>query len=166
MATPTVPLKELLPPYMSHAAWQDLADAIDQVFGAQVSPLINSLAKMRYKYIFDDEVDTLTQTPHPVQAKIKSRDMISVSLYDRYDSITERLRLNQLGLRVLDPSILDDAAVNRLVQHIGSFWYVKGLDSFLDFICYMLNTTVSFANLWTKDYVSFFPEGDPSIGTP
>lgn len=167
MLTPLVPRKALLPPYMGHEAWQDLGDVIDEVFGADVDTMIEALRYLRETFIFDDRVvDSPNFVVHPVQEKILNRDMIDLALFDTYDSVTERLRLNQLGLRLLDPTILDNAAVNRLVQHIGAFWYIKGLESFLDFISYMMNTEVDFHNLWTRDYVNFFVEGDPAIGTP
>ena len=83
-----------------------------------------------------------------------------------YDSVTQRLRLNQLGLRLMDPTLVDDASINRLIQNIGLFWYSKGLASFLDFISFCLNTAAEYVNLWTQDYISFVPEGDPGIGSP
>lgn len=166
MRVPLIPRKALLPPYMGHEAWQDLGDVIDEVFGEDVDTMIEALRYLRETFIFDDRVvDNPDFTVHPVQEKILNRDMIDLALFDTYDEITERLRLNQLGLRVLDPTILDTASVNRLVQHIGAFWYIKGLETFLDFISYMLNTAVEYSNLWTQDYVNFFPEGDPAIGT-
>lgn len=167
MSTPLVPRKTLLPPYMSAEAWQDLADVIDEVFGEQVDPFIDALKYLRETFIYDDRViDSPDFTPHPVQASILNRDLIDASLFDTYDTITERLRLNQLGLRVLDPTVLDLPAVNRLVQNIGAFWYIKGTEQFLDFISFILNTDVKYYMLWTRDYVHFLKENNPAIGTP
>ena len=143
-----IPRKALWPPYMGAAAWQELADAIDEVFGSTVDPMVEALRYLRRVDIYDERENTLAgATLHPVVQKIKSRDMIDASLYDHVDVVTDRLRLNQLGLRVMDPTILDSGSVARLVGNIGPFWYLKGLGTFLDFIAYTLNIEIQYANL-------------------
>lgn len=167
MQVPIVPRRSLLPPYMNHEAWLDLADVIDEVFGEMVDNNIEALRYLRELFIYDErENEREDFVIHPVQEKINARAMVGPVSLDVYDTITDRIRLNQLGLRILDPTVMDNAALHRIVRHIGSFWYIKGVETFLDFISYMLNTTVEYFNLWTKDYVNFFKEGDPSIGTP
>lgn len=167
MANNNVPRKALLPPYMGHAAWQDMADAIDEVFGPAVDNMVDALRYLRRVDIYDEREGTLPgSTPHPVVAKIQSRDLIEASLFDHVDPVTDRLRLNHLGLRVFDPTILDADSVSRLVGQVGSFWYLKGLGTFLDFIAFTLNIEITYSTLWTQDYVVFRPEGHASIGTP
>lgn len=167
MTTPIVPRKFLWPPYMSADAWQDLADSVDTVFGTEVDAVQDALKWLRETYIGNTNFNPKPgATNTAVATAIKNRTMLDPSFFDNYDDSTERLRLNQLGLRVMDPSVLDSGSIQRLVRHVGAFWYGKGQASFIDFISYCLNTQVSMTNLWTQDYITFLPEGDPGIGTP
>ena len=164
---PRVPRKLLWPPYMNADAWQDLADAVDVVFGNDVDSVQDALKYMRETYIADTTYNPATGAANSSAAvAIQERNMMDASFFDNFDDTTERLRVNQLGLRVMDPSALDSGALQRLVRTIGAFWYAKGEHSFIDFISYILNTEVQMVNLWTHDYVTFYPQGDSHIGTP
>lgn len=156
---------------MQSQAWLDMCDVLDEVFAEDVDPLLDALRYLRHTYLgdFSDETSAVGQ-------KIAQREFIPAELFDVYDTATEVRRLSTVGLRLTDPDAvalpaattpdLTISALHRLVLHTGMYWYDKGRGSLIDFIAFNLNTTVSALVMWSRDYVNFYPEGDPVIGSP
>ena len=145
--------RDLLPPYLQSRLWQDLADCVDEVWGQSVDTQITALGRLRESILTNSEVYGLAE----------QRVLINPNKYDTFDPTTEMLRLSMLGLQVTSPDFLTSSDLNRLNQHLGTFWYSKGLYDFIDFIGYCLNVTAKLENLWTQDYIDFVPEGQQGI---
>lgn len=148
--------RDLLPNYLKEPAWLDLADAIDSVFGEEITPAMKCLQYIRYLYIPSDAVST----------KVANREMVDFADFDMPERSVAVQQTNLLGLGASTPSGMTQADFVKLTRNLGGFWYSKGTSDFIDFVGFCLNTDVSMANLWTNDYVSFYQEGDPVIGTP
>lgn len=146
--------RELLPNYMKEPAWLDLADAIDSVFGQSIKPAMRALQFIRFLYILNPTA----------LAKIEAQEMLAPSDLDSPDRQTAVKQSNLLGLRLTKPAGLSQTDFVNLTRNLGSFWYSKGAFDFIDFIGYCLNCQIEMTNLWTSDYLTFVPEGDPSIG--
>jgi hypothetical protein len=148
--------RNLLPPYMQVPVWQELADSVDEVWGASVDAQINAFGRIRETIL----------TNSNVESDVQARHLIDEAKYDTFDPNTEMLRLNLLGLPLTAPGFLSTEDLSRLNKNVGLFWYSKGLGNFIDFIGYCLNVAAGMQNLWTEDYINFLPEGDPGVGTP
>ena len=170
---PRVPRSVLWPPYMSAQAWKDLADSVDTVFsddptyGAEVDTVQDALRWLRETYIADTLYNPAPGAYNsPAATAIQNRNMMDPSYFSTFDNTTDTLRVNQLGLKLRDPTVLSEGSLQRLIQGVGAFWYGKGQGSFIDFVAWVLNAPVTMQTLWTQDYINFVPAGDPSIGTP
>lgn len=150
-----VTLHDLLPPYMSHAAWVDLGDAIEKLFSGNVTPWRAALTQIRSSYLGDRVSGALAE-------KIQSRDALPETAYDVLDIETERQRLNMLGCRLSTVIGSDTATLSRFTRNIGAYWYEKGKDTLLDFLAFCTNSNVLMETLWTTNYVTF----TPTHGTP
>lgn len=159
----------LWPVYMNAQAWQDLSAVLDEVFGTEVHAFANALFYLRSSFLVDYEDGSSTLSPD-VAAKVQNRELISAQVFTVYDETTERLRLNQLGLPLMNPSVVEipvgttptliNSPVHRLTQNIGAFWYSKGKASFIDFIAYCMNYQATMNNLWSQDYQTFYQESE------
>lgn len=159
----------LWPVYMNAQAWQDLSAVLDEVFGTEVHAFANALFYLRSSFLVDYEDGSSTLSPD-VAAKVQNRELISAQVFTVYDETTERLRLNQLGLPLMNPSVVEipvgttptliNSPVHRLTQNIGAFWYSKGKASFIDFIAYCMNYQATMNNLWSQDYETFYQESE------
>lgn len=165
----TARYRDLLPAYMSHQAWHDYADALEELFKDKVEPTQQALKYIRTTYLgetsplkgyeTEGELSTLAE-------KVQLREMVDDADYDTYDNVTQMKRLNILGLPITDPTLVDSSSLSRLVQNIGNFWFRKGLGDVMDFIAYCLNAEIGIVPLWTQDYITFYEENSPSVGTP
>jgi hypothetical protein len=74
--------------------------------------------------------------------------------------------VNLLGLKLQTAGIVTDDAYQTISRFVGIYWFEKGTQAFMEFVNYCLSSDFRVFNMWTADYVSFLPEGDPDIGTP
>lgn len=149
--------RDLLPPYMSHQAWQDLADAVETLFDENVTPWVGALAALRHSFIGDR-----TDSNSPLAAALAARDLIPDTAYTTFDVTTERLRLNMLGCRLSSVVGSDPETLARFTRHVGSYWQEKGTSRLTDFLAFCTNSNVTVDMLWTTDYVDF----SATPGTP
>jgi hypothetical protein len=169
--------KLLLPSYLQNQAWLDLADAMSAVFDTEVHQPLDALEFLRHTSITDYDLTGASSLDFSLVAdKVANREFILPTDYHVFDSNIERLRLNHLGVRIENPSILDpsllsivptlaNSPLHRTTQTIGMYWYHKGLGEVIEYINFVLNTNVRMSRLWTTDYVTFLQE-DEGIGVP
>lgn len=147
--------RDLLPDYLKEPSWLDLADAIDFVFGGSVEPAMKCLEFLRFMYIPSIESE----------AKAEDRQMLSFTDFDLPEKAVAVKQTNLLGLKVTRSSGLNQSDFVTLSRNLGGFWYSKGTFDFIDFVGYCLNTDVTLDTLWTNNYVDFYSETDPAVGT-
>lgn len=149
-----MPRKDLLPSYLSGPAWVALCDAIDQVFANAVDTPTDTLGKLREAWHFNATTD----------AKVNAGQLVPSSDLDVFERDVLVRQLNMLGYAIRNPKGLTDAQLTRLVQGIPFYWYSKGKKDLANFLGYTLDSTVDMHQMWTEDYKTFYPEGDPMIG--
>jgi alpha-tubulin suppressor-like RCC1 family protein len=154
---------QLLPPYLeNNPVWTELFDALDTLWAngtlnqAGIDNAINALRYIRYPYILTDAA----------LGKINEGQMISFEEFAAPDRSLLIQQTNLLGLPITNSDLLSDEDYLRLFRNLGMYWFSKGKANFIDFLSYCLNTDFSIINLWTTNYVDFYEEGDPTIGTP
>lgn len=145
-----LPSKELLPDYMKHQRWMDLADAMDAVFGNSTGMQEKLLRYIRYHYIPNNETEQLT----------KDHKMIGFDKWDMADREVAAFQTELSGLRLNDASYVGNYGFVNLFRNVGNFWYRKGLYDFVDFIGFALNVPIEMVVLWTEDYDTFVPEDE------
>jgi hypothetical protein len=150
--------RDLLPTYMHEPIWLDLADVIDELFDDELSGAQKCMQFIRYLYIPTDAVEQ----------RVEDRLMIDSTMFDVPERTVAINQSNLLGLTISKPSGLSQFDFVNINRNVGLFWYSKGTFDFIDFLGYCLNAELSLVSMWTNDYVTFYPEGDPflSTGTP
>lgn len=154
-----LPRSILLPPYLEiNDFFIDLADSIDSVFSEAVDTKTDILRDMRNMWVSNPDLER----------KIMDQE----STINKTDwSIPEQnivlKQLNMLGLQLGVPTVMfNEVSFMNLCRYIGMFWFEKGRENFIDFINFCCETKFVIKNLWTENYVDFYPEGDENIGTP
>lgn len=148
--------KDILPTYLSNEVWRDLCDAIDAVFGPAIDTPTNNLGKLRRPWLLKDSA----------QEKIENGELLTPADLDVFETEYLVKQVNMSGLIMANQDKFGNDVKARFFRHLPRFWYSKGTISVADFLGYVLNTTITMTRLWTNDYVTFLPEGDPGIGTP
>jgi hypothetical protein len=151
---------------MGHAVWQDYADAFDEVLATNVGPIDKALANLRTLYPGYVDYDALAESNSALATAVVNGELLPPAAFDTFSRDVEVQRLNTLGLSVTDPRAMDDAALRRLTQNIGMYWYSKGTVDLPDFLSFCLNSPIRLVPLWTLNYKDMYEEGDPLIGTP
>lgn len=149
-----VPTRDLLPNYMRHQRWLDLADAIDAVFGAEIELQMKALQYIRHQFIDNDTVNERAAD----QLMVRSTD------WDKLDRQTAALQTELLGLKLSDSTYVDQDAFTNLVRNLGTFWFSKGTRDFVDFIAFTLNARIELDALWTQDYETFVTKDEVPTG--
>lgn len=153
----TLPRQILLPEFLkSYQHWIDFADAIDEVFANSVDTPSNLLARIREVIHLGPEA----------QKKILADQIIQEVELQRFEREILIKCLTFVGCPVQDYTIFTDAQLFRLMQHLPTYWYSKGGIGVGEFVSFVLGVDVDIQNLWTTDYVNFYPEGSESIGLP
>lgn len=146
--------KDILPSYLSQQAWRDLCDAIDVVFKLKVDDPTNTLGKLRRPWNFTDAG----------KAFIEAGTLVPQSELEVFESNIQVKQVNAAGLLITDSNSFESVVRARFFRHLPRFWYSKGTQSVADFLSFVLGTKTTMKRLWTNDYVTFLPEGDPGIG--
>lgn len=151
---------DLLPPMLeANQMWIDFANAIEIVWGGLGIPqAITQLKTLRQPMVVSDAA---------VSDALSAGTLINlanVNVLER-DALVRTADL--LGFSYAQTDALTDTNYLLLCRNLA-FYYnqVKGMSQWTDFITYTLNAPFSVSNTWTQDYVTFYAEGDPAIGTP
>jgi hypothetical protein len=154
----------LLPPYLaSNPVWQQLVEAIDEVLVPEIDDPTKLLARIRDNWILNDSQIDL----------VDAREILaSEDAFYQQDRETLIRQANMLGFLFKEADLMSDEDYQRVVRNLSSYWYVKGTPKFIDFLAFILNTTLDVIKLWStpgSTYDTYGPlkqEGDPAIGTP
>jgi hypothetical protein len=150
----------LMPPAQGqNQLYLDLADATDEAFDVLGIDLnIEALRTLRQPFTISDMV---------VSEAEEQGKLVSLSQVTTQDLETLILSANMLGFRFRQSDIFTQEDFLRLVTYLGEYYHAdKGTQSWEDFLGFALNAEFRVLNTWTEDYVHFYTEGDPAIGTP
>lgn len=152
------PRSILLPPYLvNNNFFTDYTDAIDEVIGQAVDDKIDILQNIRNMWVTDPELEQ----------KILDGLMLVPEDWPTGEQELVMRQLNFLGAQLGAPTILfDRIAFAQMCRFLGMYWMEKGKHTFIEFINFCTGSQYVIKNLWTKDYATFYPEGDEAIGTP
>jgi hypothetical protein len=143
-------------------AWGQLITAIDSVLEGAIDNPTKWLSQLRDNWILDQSATNL----------IANGQMIDASNFAAFDHDLLVRKTNLIGFDLSEADLLTDDDYTRVARHLAHYWYSKGTPRLIDFLGFILNSTIQVQNLWsttgpTPDtYGTFLPEGDPGIGTP
>lgn len=154
-----LPFKTLLPGYLKETSFfTDLFDSVDKVFDDKVYGAANAVKNLRNMWVSNPELE---------QKIIDGDSMISLDDWTIPDKNTVVKQLGLLGLQLgKSASLFSTHNYLAFCRFIGQYWFEKGTANFMDFINFCCGTQYEISNLWTKDYINFYKEGDSEIGTP
>lgn len=147
----------LAPQLQKSGVWQDYARKIDQVLADMgIDDARAKLALLRSPLNSADAV--VSQQGQPLQA---------LASVERQERATLVKTADMLGFRYYNRDLLDSEAYLRLCMFLGQYYEMdKGTERFDDFMGFVANSAFQVISTWTQDYVTFYKEGDPVIGTP
>lgn len=152
------PRSILLPPYMAtNPLFVDFMDAIDEVFEPLVDQKTEILGDLRNMWVTNVDLEN---------NQIAESQLIPFEAWSQPERDLLVKQVNALGLKLQNAGIISNDSYQVISRWAGMYWFGKGTHAFIDFINYCLSSSLSVTKLWTQDYVTFVPEGDPSIGTP
>lgn len=152
-----VPRISLCPPYITaNPYFVEYVDAIDEVYGESVDASLDALSNIRNMWVQNPETEQQVVAGQLVAAQ-------QWSLPDRDLAVKQ---VNFLGMKLFNAGIVTDDAYQTISRFVGQYWFGKGTETFMEFINYCLSSDLVVVNMWTQNYVDFYAEGDPEIGTP
>lgn len=152
-----VPRSTLLPPYLFvNNYYTDYTDSIDAVFGPAVDDKIGVIKAIRNMWV---------QNP-TTEATVLEHQIITDDEWSHPERDILVKQANMLGMRLRNAGVVSDDAYQTIARFVGIYWFGKGTEAFIEFINYCLSSDLRVTNMWTQNYVDFFAEGDPAIGTP
>jgi hypothetical protein len=152
------PRSILLPPYLAaNPYFTEYMDAIDEVFEPLVDQKTEILGDLRNMWVTNPSLEG---------NEIANSEMIDFSRWSQPERALLAKQVNALGMNFQNAGVISDDSYQAISRWVGQYWFAKGTQSFIDFINYSLSSELKVTPLWTQDYSTFVPEGDPSIGTP
>lgn len=154
-----IPREILLPPYIaSNDYFRDYCDAIDEVFGELVDSKTEILGNLRNMWVTNPELENAIYD-NPSQ-------LIPFSAWSQPERDLLVKQVNMLGMKLRSAGVISNDGYQAIARWVGMYWFGKGTKAFIDFINYSLSSSLKVVKLWTQDYKTFLPDGDPGIGTP
>lgn len=156
------PRSILLPPYLlQNQYYIDWANGIDAVFQDMLDKPLDLLQNIRNMWLtnptLERQIDAMTQADG------------SLVTFDEWSQPERSMiirQVNNLGMRLTDSAIVSTDSYLAIARFVGSYWFAKGTQAFIEFINFCLGTNLTVTRLWTEDYDAFLPDGSPGIGTP
>ncbi len=150
----------LLPPYLlTNPLWVEFVQSIDELFKDNIDQKSWILGSLRNMWI-------QTESTKQASEDHNTYKMIDFSEWGQMEKSILVKQANMLGMYLTDTTVIDQDAYQRITRYIGQYWFGKGKASAVDFMNYCLKTDIKVLNTWTEDYITFYTEGDPLIGTP
>jgi len=134
-----------------------LMDAIDAVFEPLVDQKTEILGNLRNMWVTNPALEN---------NQIANSEMIPFEGWSQPEREILVKQVNMLGMKLQSAGILTNDNYQSISRWVGEYWFGKGTSSFIDFMNYCLSASLNFEQLWTEDYVTFYPTGDSNIGTP
>lgn len=152
-----IPRSTLLPPYLAtNPYFVEYCNAMDEVYGPTVDQQLLTLSNIRNMWV---------QSPD-TEKHVDAAELIPTTDWSTPARDLVVKQVNALGLKLQTAGIVTDDAYQTIARFVGTYWFGKGTEKFIEFINYCLSSDFRVYNMWTTDYVTFVPEGDASIGTP
>jgi len=133
-----------------------LMDAIDAVFEPLVDQKTEILGNLRNMWVTNPALEN---------NQIANSEMIPFEGWSQPEREILVKQVNMLGMKLQSAGILTNDNYQAISRWVGEYWFGKGTSSFIDFMNYCLSASLNFEQLWTEDYVTFYPTGDDRIGT-
>jgi PKD domain len=149
--------KDILPSYLSQAAWIDLCNAVDVVFANRVDRPTQNLGKIRRTHIIS------SQGRDKIEEGVLLNPLVDL---DTFETEVLLKQVNSSGLIITAQGFFTVQDLARIFRSLPHFWYSKGKSSVQDFLSYVFNLPITFKQLWTEDYSEFLAADDVGIGTP
>lgn len=136
--------------------WNDLASALNTVW-AQIG--------------IDEAIDQIKWLRSPINTKDvmvgDGEQLLTLNNIPQQDRNTLVMTADMLGFRYYETDLLTAADYLKLCRHLAEYYHNdKGTPVWTDFLGWCLDAHFKVMQTWTKDYVRFYEEGDPAIGTP
>lgn len=152
-----VPRSTLLPPYLlANPYFVEFSDSMDAVFASSVDSSLDALSNIRNMWV---------QSPD-TEASVQDQQLITKEAWALPDRDLIVKQVNMLGMKLHNAGVVSDDAYQTIARFVGMYWFGKGTQGFIEFINYCLSADLRMINMWTEDYDTFLPEGDPGIGVP
>lgn len=146
----------LMPPHLRRFdAWNDFANALDTTW-EQIG-IVDAIEQLKW-----------LRSPINTQDVVISNGgkLLAASSIPVQDRTTLVLTADMLGFRFYETELLTADNYLRLCQHLVEYYGTdKGTEKWSEFLGFCLDTQFTVQNTWTSDYETFYPEGDPAIGT-
>lgn len=163
MADNSIDRRVLLPPNMQDVpVWDEMMQFIDRVLKGKIDDPTAWLAQLRYLWI---EADSAA-------SQIEAGQLLDLSDFEVPEKEILIRQAHQLGFDFQDSDLINAEDYQRIVRNLAHFWYSKGKPNFIDFLGFVLNSTMTIQNLWSVQgptydtYGPMLPEGDAGIGAP
>lgn len=152
------PRSILLPPYLTLTNYiPEYMNAIDTVFESMVDIPTEIVGNLRNMWVTNPELEN---------NQIANSELIPFEAWSQPEWEILVKQVNMLGMKFSAASVLTNANYQSIARWVGKYWFGKGTAAFIDFINYCLSSSLKIEQLWTADYKTFYPTGDPHIGTP
>lgn len=151
-----IPRRNMLPPYLKRNPYfTAYADIVDQFMLNNVDLPTEGLRLIRDPWVSNPTMEAL----------IQSGQMIDESQWTLQDRATLVRQANSLGMRLQNAGVVTDKAYQALIRFVGTYWFGKGTQSFIEFINFCLDVDLKLTPLWTNDYKAFIPYSDVPSGS-
>jgi hypothetical protein len=151
------PRSILLPPYLEiNPYFTDFMDAVDEVFETTVDKKTEILGNLRNMWVTNPEMEA---------TYINESQLIPFEAWSQPERDLLVKQVNALGMKLQNAGVVTSDNYQTISRWVGQYWFGKGTESFINFINYCLSTSLDVRKQWTQDYVNFYDEGDPTIGT-
>jgi hypothetical protein len=152
------PRSLLAPPYIyQNPYFVALLDAVDYVFETTVDIPTEVLGDLRKMWVTNPMLEN---------NQIANSELIPFEAWSQPEWEILVKQVNMLGMKLQSASVLTNDNYQSIARWVGQYWFGKGTSAFINFINYCLSSSLAIEQLWTADYITFYPTGDSRIGTP
>jgi len=152
------PRSILAPPYIyQNPYFVALLDAVDAVFETNVDIPTEVLGDLRKMWVTNPMLEN---------NQIANSELIPFEAWSQPEWEILVKQVNMLGMKLQSASVLTNDNYQSIARWVGQYWFGKGTSAFINFINYCLSSSLQIEQLWTADYVTFYPTGDSRIGMP
>lgn len=151
---------DLLPPMLEvNPLWTQFASVVETVWGDLGIPQsITQLKTLRQPMLVPDIA---------ISNALEAGTLINIDDVFLLEKDALIRTADLLGFRYYASSNLTDVNYWLLCTYLAAYYNnAKGQTQWTDFLAFCIGSPFTVTNTWTRDYVTFYAEGDPNIGTP
>ena len=151
-------LNRLLPQYLKvNDVWVNLMDSIDTVITPLAFDPIDTLKMLNYNYLYDST--TLSQ-------QVPGGQLLDSVDLNHFERALLLKMADDVGFQWKSSSYLSNDIYERIIRTLPQYWFSNGTQNFMQYFSFVLGGVYYINQLWSQDYVNFYPLGDPHIGLP